>query len=274
MSRRLSFLFWIGVLLVSVGYGAEQTMAQTPKIYLDVNDTAVAPGAVVPISIFIQNLQDSISGFTISLTLSRPDIMEFVSSRTIQTCYKCSNPACTSVVAYPCTVDVVPKSTVGTLTNNWDYTAARTTGSFDILLTGIVDNNFDRHPLPLLPYTNGILIKVVGTVFCNIPDTLHDRTVFVNADSIGTFFSNPKGELITPFSFTSGSVTIKPTRHGDLNADGIVDVFDILRLISVAFSGGQACPASDADVNCSGQIDVFDVLRLINYTFSNGIPPC
>jgi len=274
MSRRLPFLIWIGVLVFIVGYGAQQTLAQTPKIYLDVNDTTAAPGSIVPISVLIQNMEDSIQGFQLSLTLSRPDIMEFRADTTIQTCYKCANAACTTVVAYPCTVAVVPSSTVGTLTHNWDYVQARTYGTFDIQLTGIVDIDFNRQPLPILPYTSGILIKVVGRVFCNIPDTLQDRTVFVTANIVGSYFSNTKGTLIQPLNFTSGSVTVLPTSRGDVNTDGAIDVFDIVRLIDVVFSGGLACPGNLADVNCDSVADVFDLIYLIEYTFSGGPPPC
>jgi hypothetical protein len=275
MSHRLPFLIWIGALVFTVGYGAQQTLAQTPKIYLDVNDTMAVPGAVVPVSIYIQNMGDSIQGFQLSLTLSRPDIMEFRADTTVQTCYRCSNTACTTVVAYPCTVAVVPSSTVGTLTHNWDYVEARTYGTFDLQLTGIADIDFDRLPLPILPNQNGILIKVVGRVFCEIPDTLQDRTVFVTANIVGSYFSNTKGQLIQPVNFTSGSVTIALTNRGELNGDAAIDVFDIVRLIDIAFSGGApACPGNMSDVNCDDVTDVFDLIYLIEYTFSGGAPPC
>lgn len=275
MFRRLSFLIWINVLLVAIVCGAQPTVAQTPKIYLDVADTSVAPGAIVPLTVYLQNMGDSIAGFQLSLTLSRPDIMEFRADTMIQTCYKCSNAACTTVVAYPCTVAVVPSSSVGTLTYNWDYVQARTYGTFDLQLTGIVDNNFDRLPIPIIPYTSGVLIKVIGRVFCDIPDTLQDRTVFVTANIVGSYFSDPKGTLIQPLNFTSGSVTILPTSRGDLNSDGAIDVFDIVRLIDVAFSGASpACPENLSDVNCDLAIDVFDLIYLIEYTFSGGPPPC
>ncbi|MBI5868554.1 MAG: hypothetical protein HZB43_09740 [candidate division Zixibacteria bacterium] len=198
MFRRLPCLMWIGVVVAIVVHGAQPALAQTPKIYLDVADTSVSPGAIVPLTVYLQNMGDSIAGFQLSLTLSRPDIMEFTADTMVQTCYKCSNAACTSVVAYPCTVAVVPSSSVGTLTYNWDYVQARTYGTFDLQLTGIVDNNFDRQPLPILPYTNGVLIKVIGHVFCDIPDTLQDRTVFVTANIVVSYFIDPKGSLLIP----------------------------------------------------------------------------
>lgn len=68
---------------------------------------------------------------------------------------------------------------------------------------------------------------------------------------------------------------------GDLNNDGVPDVFDILYLIDYVFSGGPTppidptCPHVDrGDVNCDGVDDVFDVVRLIDFVFSGGTPPC
>jgi hypothetical protein len=64
--------------------------------------------------------------------------------------------------------------------------------------------------------------------------------------------------------------------RGDLNADGVYDVFDVVMLIDHIFSGA-APPYPDfiADANCDGVPDVFDVIYLIDYVFSGGpIPGC
>ncbi len=275
MSRSSPFLKWIGVFVLVTGLWASESSAQTPKIYLDLNDTTASPGSAVQVSVFIQNLQDSIAGFQMMMSLSRPDIMEFISYTQVQTCYRCADSACTSVVAYPCTVSIVPMTTEGTLTHNWEYVQARTTGGFDIRLTGLADNTFDRLPLPILPFTSGILIKVIGHVLCDIPDTLQDRTVSVNGNLLGTYFSDTKGQLITPVSFASGSVTVLPSVRGDLNYDGAVDVLDVVQTIDIAFSGGASpCPVTLPDVNCDDAVDVLDVVYMIDYAFSGGPPPC
>jgi len=56
--------------------------------------------------------------------------------------------------------------------------------------------------------------------------------------------------------------------QGDINGDAVIDVFDVIEAISVAFSGGTdpkdlSCPTSRTDVNNDGAADVFDVLYLI-----------
>jgi PKD repeat protein len=69
--------------------------------------------------------------------------------------------------------------------------------------------------------------------------------------------------------------------HGDVKADGVSDVFDVVALIDYAFAGSAqppidaSCPHEDrGDVNCDGVDDVFDVIGLIEYVFSGGQAPC
>jgi hypothetical protein len=73
------------------------------------------------------------------------------------------------------------------------------------------------------------------------------------------------------------------TQHqlGDMNSDGVPDVFDVIYLIDYVFSGGVAppkdalCPhINRSDVNCDGVADVFDVIGLIDFVFSGGKAPC
>ena len=70
--------------------------------------------------------------------------------------------------------------------------------------------------------------------------------------------------------------------QGDVNPDLVVDVFDVIQAIAIAFSGGvditdPGCPTSRCDVNNDGAADVFDVIYLIATAFSGGpnpIDPC
>jgi len=84
---------------------------------------------------------------------------------------------------------------------------------------------------------------------------------------------------VLPFQITSP--TCSCLSHGDVEPDGVPDVFDIVTLIDYVFSGAAqplkdpACPHVDrGDVNCSGYDDVLDVVWLIDYVFSSGTPPC
>ncbi len=55
--------------------------------------------------------------------------------------------------------------------------------------------------------------------------------------------------------------SITPPRIGDINGDGIVDVADVTKLISLVLNGGAG---SDADLNGDGRVDVADVTLLIS----------
>ena len=66
--------------------------------------------------------------------------------------------------------------------------------------------------------------------------------------------------------------------QGDINADGVIDVFDVVGVIEIAFSGvpdpqDAACPTTRGDANNDGQTDVFDVIYLIATAFSGGPHP-
>jgi hypothetical protein len=63
-------------------------------------------------------------------------------------------------------------------------------------------------------------------------------------------------------------------RKGDTNADGEVDIADVMYLINYIFIGGSPPqPMEAGDCNCDGVVDVADVIYLINYLFLEGPPP-
>ena len=267
---------------------------------IDVGDTLGAQGTGVPVSLYLQNLSDSIQGFAISITLSRPDLMQFVSQTTIDTCYPCLDSACTMLDTVQCTIEVVPSTVQNTLIQNWDHAQARTFGGTNILVSGIADVDFDRSPLPILPFTNGVLIKVIAQVNCNIPDTLSNRVVLLDINAPQTFLANTKGRTIpsyttldadtitsggvdttiqlwlyrTALKIQNGSITVPFTFKGDMNKDGVFDVLDVVGMVNVAFRGQpEPCPPGVADVNCDGNIDILDVVLLVNHVFRGGPQP-
>ena len=62
---------------------------------------------------------------------------------------------------------------------------------------------------------------------------------------------------------------------GDVNADAIVDIGDVVYLINYLFKNGIAPnPIQSGDVNGDSVVDVGDVVYLINYLFKNGPKPC
>ncbi len=66
--------------------------------------------------------------------------------------------------------------------------------------------------------------------------------------------------------------------QGDINGDMAIDVFDIIGVIGIAFSGDPnvqdpGCPITRGDVNNNLATDVFDVVYLIDHAFNGGPPP-
>jgi hypothetical protein len=69
-------------------------------------------------------------------------------------------------------------------------------------------------------------------------------------------------------------VDVSPAR-GDANGDGVIDIGDVVYLVSYLYRNGPAPnPVEIGDCNCDGIIDVGDLVYLINYLFRNGPPPC
>jgi len=96
---------------------------------------------------------------------------------------------------------------------------------------------------------------------------------------------------LVPFSFGKGVITIGAPpcacpKQGDIAArptgDGVIDVFDVIEEIGIAFTGGTdpqdpACPKTRGDVDNNGVTDVFDVIYLIATAFQGGpnpVDPC
>jgi hypothetical protein len=70
-------------------------------------------------------------------------------------------------------------------------------------------------------------------------------------------------------------IGLPPVDCGDANADGGVDIDDVVGIIAYIFSGGPAPdPLESGDVDCSGGVDIDDVVYLIMYIFSGGNAPC
>jgi len=65
-----------------------------------------------------------------------------------------------------------------------------------------------------------------------------------------------------------------PPAPGDCNADGIIDLGDVLRLISYLYKGAAPPdPLCVGDVNDDGIVDFEDLLYLNNYLYKGGPAP-
>jgi hypothetical protein len=71
-------------------------------------------------------------------------------------------------------------------------------------------------------------------------------------------------------------------KQGDINDDGVIDVFDVVGVIDIAFLHEPSpqdarCPSQRADADNNGLVDVFDVIYMIGTAFQHGpvpVDPC
>lgn len=77
------------------------------------------------------------------------------------------------------------------------------------------------------------------------------------------------------FQVRHGYVHTSKVLHGDANADGSIDMGDMVYIINYLYQmGPPPIPLEAGDVDCDGDIDVGDVVYIQNYLFRGGPPPC
>lgn len=247
--RRLLFL-GAGTVGLGLCLALSTVRAQTPKINLDIDEVTANPGEVVAVSVFIDNLPDTVQAFEISVSLNRPDIMKI-------------RP------------EIV---TAGTLIEGWSEGADQF-GDYDVHVIAAAGFGPDRNPI--LPNTTGLLLKLVAELYCSIPDTLQDRTVQMNLNAINTNFSTPGGTLIVPLNLSPGAVTpgLQCPYQGDIEPDGFITALDLSGIIAALFEGGSnpqdpCCLTVRFDLDCDGFLTSLDLTVIIDYLFSGGAGPC
>ena len=62
--------------------------------------------------------------------------------------------------------------------------------------------------------------------------------------------------------------------NGDVNADSVINLGDVVYLISYLYKGGpEPSPVEAGDCNCDGIVDVGDIVYLVSYLYKGGPPP-
>ena len=57
-------------------------------------------------------------------------------------------------------------------------------------------------------------------------------------------------------------ISTSSTANGDINGDSLINVIDVVQLVSIAL--GESNETSSADLNDDGVINVLDVIFLVN----------
>ncbi|MFQ5454543.1 MAG: hypothetical protein ACE5D6_10215 [Candidatus Zixiibacteriota bacterium] len=194
--------------------------AQIPDMVVKVGDTTAYPGTQnTVISVYLDNLVDTIAGFNLYLMLDRPDIMIFqldtvtVYDTTFWHCDEWNGQTCLdSHVVFEDSSDffyiniyddtITNFDTSGTLISDWEFVDARPISSagININLTGLANLAGDTSTTAGIPagQQGGVLIKVLADVY-DLPDSMTERTVniLIQTDFKDHFgFSRPDGSSI------------------------------------------------------------------------------
>ncbi|MBI5869096.1 MAG: hypothetical protein HZB43_12565 [candidate division Zixibacteria bacterium] len=121
-----------------------------------------------------------------------------------------------------------------------------------------------------------------GATWANISGALPDSQLYtLTLDPAGpstNVYLGTRGHGLYKGPYTFPIAGCSCPSQGDLNGDTSIDVFDVIAVIGVAFSGNPdiqdpQCPISRGDVNNDVSTDVFDVIYLIATAFSGGASP-
>ncbi len=142
---------------------------------------------------------------------------------------------------------------------------ARDGEAFTLLLSGLCPM------LTPFAWVNGTSHQFDVTFPCTCPSPPPSRH---SVDSRETLAASSPPVTMPPTAGANESTYPLSSVHGDLNADGVIDVMDVIAEIEYVFAGGpSANPEFIAEINGTDPIDVFDIVHLIDYAFSSGPPP-
>jgi hypothetical protein len=90
--------------------------------------------------------------------------------------------------------------------------------------------------------------------------------------------TRPWNEISPIFTEVEYAIEISPWEYppycGDVNCDGVVNIADVVYLVTYLFLNGPLpCIMVKADVNHDGVVNIADVVYLVTYLFLNGPPP-
>ncbi|UCB52152.1 MAG: dockerin type I repeat-containing protein [Candidatus Zixiibacteriota bacterium] len=78
----------------------------------------------------------------------------------------------------------------------------------------------------------------------------------------------------TNWGMAAGYVSATRVSRGDINADGMINVGDVVSLVNYLYrDGDEPCPVEAGDVTCDEKVNVGDIVVLVNYLFRDGDPP-
>ena len=288
-ARPMTVLALVFLLSLSSLAQAEPESPNAPILTVAVDNVFAIPGEQnVLISVNLANVTDSIAAFTLWLKFNRPDAANFK----IDTVLISGNPAIVGFL-----------DTSNTLMKGWEYLDSRSfSGSgTDLLITGIANVNGGPSAvkLPLGPQSGGTMFRIYANVK-NIPDTMIDRTAFIQIEKnfIDKFiFSRPDGTAIGLYNeirpdtqcwrctfYNPPGTCLSWSKFPEPPCDSVAIVPDTVPRIDTsqiwAFDGELVigpgcCTGVTGNVNMSGIVDLSDLSALVSYLTGGGyVLPC
>ncbi|MCK5126443.1 MAG: hypothetical protein KAR42_09320 [candidate division Zixibacteria bacterium] len=209
--RQSRFALIIVIMMMALVVTAAPTKAQTPELYLALNDTTVAAGDTTAwISVKFANYQDTLAAFTMRIILDNPDLIDFRTDATDTTfdtiwqyCDTWEDDTCSNWVD-TLYVDTIVRSgaidTVGTLISGWEYVTAQSysPNRTDIKITAFADLLGGNYTPGLNPNTNTeVLFRLRYRADAETLDTSDNSVAMLISPSLSeTGFSDPHGNLI------------------------------------------------------------------------------
>lgn len=131
---------------------------------------------------------------------------------------------------------------------------------------------YDGEPIP--PYADYWLLATVNLVPQDSVALLHcDSTGSIKIDEIQ--ISNELGFLVNYVGLAPEYLIECRTLCGDINADSIINISDVVYLLCWIFDGCTEPPyLEDCDANEDGLVNISDTVHLIAYIFGGGPAPC
>ncbi len=200
------------------------------------------------VPVYLNNPNAQVGGFEMAFGLDYPEVVDFTA-----------------------TID-----TVGTLVNKFDHLEATVdTGLNYIQLVGIADLDTNP-PSGVIGPGNGVLYNLVVNITSSCLVYSETTLTTIQVDIIHSHLSDPTGKWIDSVEFFNGSVYVPGLCvYGDANANGTVNLSDIIYLVNYVFKGGiPPCPEKAGDANRNGVVNLPDIIFLVNHVFKGGPAPC
>ena len=118
--------------------------------------------------------------------------------------------------------------------------------------------------------------QITSDVVCAVGGGAHSASLTLRTSAGGQ--GSPVGSQSSE-NYSGGGGWVYTTEEqgtrGDVNGDGIINIGDVVYLVSYLYKNGPAPdPSWVGDANSDGVVNIGDVVYLVSYLYKGGPPPC